>query len=83
MTAPPPNPPLPHRDPARGAEGLPGGDEPHGLRQAPDRFRATADRPATGDGGGQSGEGERYGEVELERHRKEDGRALILYEWRP
>jgi hypothetical protein len=27
--------------------------------------------------------GERYGEVELVRHRKEDGRALILYSWQP
>jgi hypothetical protein len=26
---------------------------------------------------------ERYGEVELSRQRKEDGRALILYRWQP
>jgi hypothetical protein len=26
---------------------------------------------------------ERYGEVELARHRKEDGRAVILYSWQP
>ncbi|HUB35842.1 MAG TPA: hypothetical protein VL972_03395 [Solirubrobacteraceae bacterium] len=50
-------------------------DDPHGAARtyATDATDAT-DADATD---------EHCGEVELARYRKEDGRALILYRWRP
>jgi hypothetical protein len=56
------------------------GETPTGAAEAGAPEGVPAEDVAGGTG---DRRGERYGEVELSRHRKGDGRTLILYRWHP